>query len=54
MNNTLQKEAADSSETAVLMYQITRRQIPDDLMARLQVADGGTASNMEGDCEYIE
>jgi len=23
-------------------------------MARLQVADGGTASNMEGSCEYIE
>jgi len=23
-------------------------------MARHQVADGGTASNMEGICEYIE
>jgi hypothetical protein len=46
-------KAADSSETAVLMYQITRRQIPDDLMARPQVADEGTASNMEGSCEYI-
>ena len=23
-------------------------------MARPQVADGGTASNMEGSCEYIE
>ena len=23
-------------------------------MARPQVADGGTASNMEGGCEYIE
>jgi hypothetical protein len=23
-------------------------------MARLQVADGGTASKMEGSCEYIE
>jgi hypothetical protein len=23
-------------------------------MARLQVVDGGTASNMEGSCEYIE
>jgi len=23
-------------------------------MARLQVADGGTASNMEGSCEYFE
>ena len=46
-------KAADSSETAVLMYQITRRQIADDLMARPQVADEGTASNMEGSCEYI-
>jgi hypothetical protein len=23
-------------------------------MARSQVADGGTASNMEGSCEYVE
>ena len=23
-------------------------------MVRLQVADGGMASNMEGSCEYIE
>jgi hypothetical protein len=23
-------------------------------MARIQVVDGGTASNMEGSCEYIE
>ena len=52
MNNTLQKEAADSSETAV--YQIKRRQIPDDLMAGPQVAVGGTASSMEGRCECIE
>jgi len=32
--------------------------LPEDpchqVMARLQVADGGTASNMEGSCEYIE
>jgi len=25
-----------------------------DGMARLQVADGGTASNKDGRCEYIE
>ena len=54
MSNTLPKEAANSSETAVLMYQITRRQIPDDLMVRPRVADGGTASSMEGSCECIE
>jgi hypothetical protein len=23
-------------------------------MARLQIAEGATASNMEGNCEYIE
>jgi hypothetical protein len=23
-------------------------------MARLQIEDGGTASNMEGSCEYIK
>jgi len=54
MNNTLQKEGADSSETAVLSYQVIRRQILDDLMARPQVADGGKASNTEGGCECIE
>ena len=54
MSNTLPKEAAYSSETAIVIYQITRHQIPDDVMARPQVADGGTASNMEGSYECIE
>jgi hypothetical protein len=46
-------KAADSSETALFMHQMTLRQIPDDLIARPQVADEGTASNMEGSYEYI-
>jgi len=37
-----------------LIYTIYQSVISHDGMARPQVADGGTASNMEGGCEYIE
>ena len=37
-----------------LVYTIYQTVISHNGMARPQVADGGTASNMEGNCEYIE
>jgi hypothetical protein len=40
----------------ILLNLITRKILGpcDHGMVRLQVADGGTASNLEGSCEYIE
>jgi len=37
-----------------LVYTIYQSVISHTGRARPQVADGGTASNMEGSCEYIE
>ena len=52
---TVTEQPTSASHHYIRNYQRNKKMVPcHHGMARLQVADGGTVSNMEGSFEYIE